>query len=445
MMMNGEIGLNSEPGLGSVFFFIAELGLDPLNNASYQLSQPNLKGMRVLVVDDNESARRVLHDQLSSLSFKVTTVASANEAFLTLETAEKPFDLILMDWSMPETNGLDAVKHIKNNIQLSKMPAIIMVSAYAQEEVAKEAEKIGLDDFILKPATPSALFDSIIKVMTPATSTAKTTPKTNMENKALKGAVLLVEDNAINQQVAEELLKSFGLTVEIAANGLQAVQKITQQSTHKKMFDAVLMDIQMPEMDGIQATQEIRTHPQYKDLPIIAMTAHAMVGDKEKSLHAGMNEHITKPIDPDELYSTLKCWLQPSDSDAIIAPVHTLLEDMTPLPDYSDNLDVDWGLKRVGGNRALFSKLLREFHQDHHNDIKLLHDAFDNSQADIAPRIIHTIKGVASNIGAHKLQQQCSVLEQRIHSGQEYRTALDGFNHEFTALMNELRQFDNKQ
>ena len=444
-LMNGEIGLKSKPGKGSDFFFFAEFGLDPQNNTSYQLTQPNLRGIRVLVVDDNESARCILRDQLASLSFKVTTVVSANEAFSTLETAEKPFDLILMDWSMPEINGLDAVRHIKNNLQLSKTPAIIMVTAYAQQEVTREAEKIGLDDFILKPATPSTLFDSIIKVMAPAASVTKATPKTNQEHKALKGSVLLAEDNAINQQVAEEILKSFGLTVEIAINGFDAVQKVTQQSSHKKAFDAILMDIQMPGMDGIQATQEIRAHPQYKDLPIIAMTAHAMVGDKEKSLNAGMNEHINKPIDPDELYKTLKRWLQQTETEAHSPPTHTQLKDMTPLPDYSDNLDVDWGLKIIGGNRALFSKLLKEFHQDHHNDINLLHQAFDSNQIDVAQRIIHTIKGVTSNIGAHKVQQQSDVLEQFIHSGDDYSTALDSFDHEFTALMNQLSQFDKQQ
>lgn len=444
-MMNGEIGLKSEANQGSNFFFFAEFGLDPQNNKSYPLSHPDLRGLRVLVVDDNQSARCVLRDQLASLSFKVTTVVSANEAFSTLETAEKPFDLILMDWSMPEINGLDAVKHIKNNIWLNMTPAIIMVTAYAKEEVAREAEKIGLDDFILKPATPSTLFDSIIKVMAPATSITEPLAKTKLEHKALKGSVLLAEDNAINQQFAEELLKSFGLTVEIAANGLEAVQKVTQQSTHKKSFDAVLMDIQMPEMDGIQATQKIRANPLYKELPIIAMTAHAMVGDKEKSLNAGMNEHITKPIDPDELYNTLKRWMQSSDSDINTSPIYTQLEDTPPLPDYSDSLDVDWGLQRIGGNRALFSKLLKDFYQDHHKDLKSLEVAFDSKQIDIANRIIHTIKGVASNIGAHKVQQQCSVLEQRIHSGQDYSTALEHFKHEFTALMNELRQLDKQQ
>lgn len=439
VMMNGVIGVESESGQGSNFFFFAEFGLDPQSKTPHHLPQPDLRGLRILVVDDNETARNVLRDQLASLSFKITTVSSAKEAYSTLVTSEKSFDLILMDWSMPEINGLDAVKHIKSNIQLSKIPAIIMVTAYAQEDVVKEAEAIGLDGFILKPATPSTLFDSVIKAMKPSLiePIEKTTPITQL----LNGSVLLVEDNSVNQLVAKEILSSFGLKVEIAVNGLDAVHKITQNTDSTSAFDIVLMDIQMPEMNGIQATQEIRKNPLFKDLPIVAMTAHAMVGDKEKSLNAGMNEHITKPIDPDELYKTLKRWLQPSNSHTSNTVILTHQNDMTLLPDYSDSLHVQWGLKRIGGNRSLFYKLLKEFHQDHHNDIQLLQHAIDTNQIETAKRIIHTIKGVTGNIGAHKLQQLASELEQGINSLDDYATALSLFTQEFIILMTEFESF----
>ncbi len=438
-MMNGIISVESEPGQGSNFFFFAEFGLDPQYKTPHQLLQTDLRGLRILVVDDNETARNVLRDQLASLSFKITTVSSAKEAYSTLATSEKSFDLILMDWSMPEINGLDAVKHIKSNIQLSKIPAIIMVTAYAQEDVVKEAENIGLDGFILKPATPSTLFDSVIKAMKP--SIIETIEKTPPVTQLLNGSVLLVEDNSVNQLVAKEILNSFGLKVEIAVNGLDALHKITQNTDSTSAFDIVLMDIQMPEMNGIQATQEIRKNPLFKDLPIVAMTAHAMVGDKEKSLNAGMNEHITKPIDPDELYKTLKRWLQPSISQASNAVILSHQNDLTPLPDYSDSLNVQWGLKRIGGNRSLFYKLLKEFHQDHHNDIQLLQHAIDSNQIETAKRIIHTIKGITGNIGAHKLQQLASELEQDINSLDNYATALSLFTQEFILLMTEFEKF----
>ena len=430
-LMNGAIGVESEVGAGSDFFFFAEFGLDPNNQATHQSAFPDLRGLRILVVDDNITAREVLRDQLASLSFKVTTVCNATEAYDLLESHEKSYDLIMMDWSMPEINGLDAVKHIKKNLHLNKMPAIIMVTAYAQNDVAEEAKSIGIHDFILKPVTPSTLFDSIIKAIKPAA--VKSVGKTADEHKLISGHILLAEDNSINQQVAQELLNSFGLQVEIAVNGLDAVNKITQ---HPNAFDLVLMDIQMPEMNGIQATQAIRKHQQFKDLPIIAMTAHAMVGDKEKSLAAGMNEHITKPIDPDELYNTLSLWLQPlAESTSAIEIDHT---DMTPLPDYSGSINVAWGLKRVGSNRKLFNKLLNEFHQDHHNDLQRLQQAFDNDQLDDAKLIIHTIKGVSGNIGAQKLQQHSEELEQSIQSNSAITEALSHFSQSFTALMTEL-------
>ncbi len=434
-MMNGKIGVDSEPGKGSHFFFFAEFGLDPLHNKAYQLPQPDLRGLRVLVVDDNATARNILRDQLASLSFKVTSVACAKQAYSTLRESEKPFDLILMDWSMPEINGLEAIKYIKNQIQLSKIPAIIMVTAYAQEEVINESQEIGLEGFIVKPVAPSTLFDTIIKALKPSLMPVK--PNSRVENKSLSGSVLLVEDNRINQQVAEELLKSFGLSVDIAVNGLEAINKVSQCPI---AYDVVLMDIQMPEMDGIQATKEIRKSLQFKDLPIIAMTAHAMIGDKEKSLQAGMNEHITKPINPEELHRVLAHWLV-HDIENKMIPTITSQDSYILLPDYSENLDVEWGLKRVGGNRALFSKLLKEFYQDHQSDITLLELATAEKRNQDVSRIIHTIKGVAGNIGARKLQKSSLELESVTAKGEDNTVTLACFYQDFTRLLDELEQF----
>lgn len=235
-LMNGTINVESEPGKGSHFFFLAEFGLDPLHNRAYQPPHPDFQDLRVLVVDDNATARHVLRDQLASLSFKVTSVVSAKQAYSTLRESGKSFDLILMDCSMPEINGLEAVKYIKKQIRMSKVPAIIMVTAYAQEEVIKESQAIGLNGFISKPVTPSTLFDTIIKALKPNISSAA--PNIQVENKRLSGSILLVEDNKINQQVAEELLKSFGLNVDIAINGLDAVNKVTQPSVKNNAYDA---------------------------------------------------------------------------------------------------------------------------------------------------------------------------------------------------------------
>ncbi len=440
-LMHGEIGLESEVGVGSEFYFFAEFGCE-IQTESYGYSlQPNMRGLRVLVVDDNATARQVLCDQLASLSFKVTTVNSATEAYAVLQTGSRVFDLILIDWSMPEINGLEAVKYIKSQLHLSAIPAIIMVTAYAQNQIVQEAEAIGLDGFVVKPVTSSTLFDAIINALQPV-AINKPKAKQTLELVQLEGRVLLAEDNLINQQVAEELLTSFGLSVTIANNGMEAVECVTQQAGQ---FDVVLMDIQMPEMDGIQATKEIRKLSEYHHLPIIAMTAHAMVGDKEKSLQAGMNEHITKPIDPDELYRTLMRWLKPvtQNTPEMTKPEQTH-GDCIVLPDYSENIDIDWGLKRVGGNRKLFAKLLCEFYQDHRLDMELLNKALFMPESDEAQRIIHTIKGVTGNIGAQKVPEICIALEQDILRSGDYEQNLTVFKDYFSALMNELSAF-NKQ
>jgi len=438
-LMQGDIGLESEVGVGSEFYFFAEFGCEvQMKNKGYSL-QPDMRGLRVLVVDDNATARQVLRDQLASLSFKVTSVKSAMEAYAVLQKSSKVFDLILMDWSMPEINGLDAVKYIKNQIHLSTIPAIIMVTAYAQEQVEQEAHVIGLDGFIVKPVTASTLFDAVMNALQP-TIVSRIKAELPLDNLKLEGRVLLVEDNIINQQVAEELLKSFGLTVAIANNGIEAVDSVIQQSGQ---FDVVLMDIQMPEMDGIQATKEIRKLSEYKDLPIIAMTAHAMMGDKEKSLQAGRNEHITKPIDPEELYRTLMRWLKSvTDSVSKINKPEQKHEPFIALPDYSENIDIDWGLKRVGGNRKLFAKLLCEFYQDHRLDIELLAKALLMEDKGEAQRIIHTIKGVTGNIGAQKIHEICIALEQDILSSEDYELNLTAFKKGFSELMDELSEFN---
>jgi len=435
-LMNGSIDVKSKKGQGSTFFFFIECGISLQQKRQHPL--PDLRGIRVLVVDDNITARNVLRDQLASLSFKVTTVASAKEAYSILHNEEKSFDLILMDWSMPETNGLDAIKYIKNDLELNKIPSIIMVTAYAQDDVTSEAEKINLDGFIVKPATPSTLFDTIIRVLSPSLSTPTFRPQTKQP---LSGFVLLVEDNKINQQIAEEILKSYGLTVEIADNGLEAVNKTLKQANTDSPVELILMDIQMPIMDGIEASKKIRSNPLFKKLPIIAMTAHAMTGDKAKSLAAGMDEHITKPIDPSELYKVLNQWLENSTVNANLQTRKIIPADITLLPDYSESLDVEWGLNRIGGNRKLFSKLLKDFYLDHHDDIQKLHLAFNQNQLETAKRIIHTIKGVSGNIGARKLQQQSSQLELTINSGNNYSADLKLFDQLFTDLMHELNQF----
>jgi two-component system sensor histidine kinase/response regulator len=202
-----------------------------------------------------------------------------------------------MDWKMPGMDGIEASRRIKNHEGLSKIPAIVLVTAYGREEIMQQAEEVGLEGFLLKPVNPSMLFDTIIQAFGEAVpETSRVAQRHEQEanrSKHIRGAnVLLVEDNEINQQVAKEILEGAGLNVTLANDGQEAVNAVKENN-----YDVVLMDVQMPVMDGYTATREIRKDGRFKELPIIAMTAHAMAGDREKSIEAGMNDHVAKPID----------------------------------------------------------------------------------------------------------------------------------------------------
>ena len=283
-----------------------------------------MRGKIVLVVDDSATSRSILKEMLESFTFDITVAATGPEGIAELENAneDKPFELVIMDYKMPGMDGIEASRHIKNHKLLSKIPPIILVTAYGREEVMQQAEEVALDGFLLKPVNASMLFDAIMQAFgeaLPETSRAAQSHEKEAEAfESIKGAnVLLVEDNEINQQVAREILESAGLKVDLAADGQEGVNAVKENN-----YDAVLMDVQMPVMDGHTATRKIREWEggmwnEGKDpIPIIAMTAHAMAGDEDKSLEAGMNGHVTKPIDPDQLFSTLQNWIKPREKPA---------------------------------------------------------------------------------------------------------------------------------
>jgi len=306
---------------------------------------------------------------------------------------------------------------------LSKIPAIVMVTAYGREEVMQQAEQVGLEGFLLKPVSPSMLFDATMQAFGEAVpEISRITQKKEQEAEALKhiqGArVLLVEDNEINQQVAKEILEGAGLNIELAINGQEAVNAVKENN-----YDAVLMDVQMPVMDGYTATREIRKDKHFKDLPIIAMTAHAMAGDEDKSLEAGMNGHVAKPIDPDQLFATLQEWIKPSEKRAQVkkaeVPVERPESDKTvpeeeELPEDLPGFDLSDGLKRLQGNKRLYRKLLLSFATDYcgvANDIRIALDAKDFERTH---SLVHNIKGLAGNLSATDLQAASVNLEKLV-------------------------------
>jgi signal transduction histidine kinase/DNA-binding response OmpR family regulator len=432
-MMGGEIWVESESGRGSTFSFTANFGLGKERAKKRFRPASDLRGMKVLVVDDNATSMSILQEMLESFSFKVSLAASGEEGIAELESAskDKPFELVIMDWKMPGMDGIEASQQIKDHKNLSKIPPIIMVTAYGREEVMQQAEEVGLEGFLLKPVNPSMLFDTIMQAFGEAVpETSRVAQRKEQEVKALEniqGArVLLVEDNEINQQVAKEILEGAGLNVSLANNGQEAVNAVKENN-----YDAVLMDVQMPVMDGYTATRKIREwetevrgqktedrkegsalSPQSSELPIIAMTAHAMAGDEDKSLEAGMNGHVTKPIDPNQLFATLQKWIQPGEKRAQVQKLEISTEgpeavqaipEEDELPEYLPGFDLADGLKRLQGNKKLYRRLLLSFATDYGgaaNDIRIALEAKDFERSH---SLVHNIKGLAGNLAATDL------------------------------------------
>jgi CheY-like chemotaxis protein len=289
-----------------------------------------------------------------------------------------------------------------------------MVTNYGREEIMHQAEKVGLDGFLLKPVSPSVLFDAIMQAF--GEDVAGRSPVTegvaDAEARALitlKGArILLVEDNDINRQVASEILTSVGVLVTPAGNGQEALQAVATND-----FDAVLMDVQMPVMDGYEATRRLRQDPRFQTLPIIAMTAHAMAGDREKSLVAGMNDHVTKPIDPEALFRTLEQYVGKQAVGRRMTPVTGKAKvegEMEAIP-LLDGIDTNLGLKRLLGNQRAYVNILRKFGQDFENVAETIKNLAASEKEKEAAILAHTVKGAAGNIGATELQGAAAAME----------------------------------
>jgi len=332
---------------------------------------------------------------------------------------EKPYDLILMDWEMPGMDGIATSKRIKSNPSLDKIPAILMVTAHGREEIRKQADKTGLDGFLNKPVNRSLLFDTILEVfgkkIKDKSCLLKEKPEPIQGLDQIRGAkILLVEDNKINQQVAKELLEHEEFFVEISNNGEQGFERV-RQSNPDDFFDAVLMDIQMPVMDGHTATREIRNlKSRNRNLPIIAMTAHAMTGEREKCLESGMNDYVSKPIDPKELFSTLVKWIKPQKRSFPGKDKHKKIVSEELLVNIA-GIDIAEGLERIGGDMNFFRQLLKDFHNDYKDRIYDIREAVKNYDYETAGRIAHTLKGVGGNISANALFESASKLEKAIN------------------------------
>ncbi|MNK47441.1 Signal transduction histidine-protein kinase BarA [compost metagenome] len=416
-MMEGEIDLVSEAGVGSTFFFTARFGLAAVPRDNLLLPQ-QFHGLRVLVVDDNPSAREIFVSMLTALGFEARAVlggALAIGAVAQARAEGRPYGLVLMDWKMPGMNGLDTLAGIRADAAgIDATPACIMVTAFHREALLEAARQrdLPLDGVLNKPISASTLLDQIAFVFGGVTGQSRKTQRQSSyrdDERALRGAwLLLVEDNEVNQEVAQHILNDAGIRVDIAGNGAIALAKIAENA-----YDGVLMDCQMPVMDGYQATRKLRQDPRYSNLPVIAMTANAMVGDKEKCLDAGMNDFIAKPIDVAQLFGTLARWIAPATPQEMAAVV---AQPEAELPVIA-GLKMAEAMRRVGGNAALMRKLLDRFVETQFDAMQRIVAAIENNQLETAIREAHTLKGLAGNIGAGGLADSAARVEHLLSLG----------------------------
>ena len=409
-MMGGEIVVDSEPGRGSRFHFSLRLGLQSAEATAPPpaLCHEGLRGARVLIADDNACARDVLTGMATALGLAVDTAADGQDALRRVALADEhnqPYRLLLLDWQMPVMDGLECARQLSQRASRHSTPAVLMLTAFSRDEVLRRLDQqhLAVGALLTKPITPSTLFDACVAALGMAsfrpTRTARREEALQGHRTQLSGArVLLVEDNAINRELALDLLSQAGIVVGVACDGREALEILARES-----FDCVLMDCQMPVMDGYAATRALRQQPHLKKLPVIAMTANAMVGDREKVLAAGMNDHIAKPIKVDEAFATIARWVRPGAQPDPLAGL--------------SGIDVQTGLCGLNGNRTLYAHLLRMF-RDSERDFPARFDAARAAgDTAAAQRMAHDLKSIAGSLAMHEMQQAATALEDACANG----------------------------
>lgn len=413
-MMAGKIWVESEYGVGTVFHFTAQFGVQENPVPRRMLHAEELNGRHILIVDDNAAAREIMANLIEGFGMQAQTANSGKEAEAVLAQGDpgRPYDLLLIDWKMPQQDGITTLQLLNQNPDTDCPPAI-MITGYSRDEALAEAKLKGVhfESVITKPVTASGLLEAIGHALhlgiQPDHQVSVKSPVTATEN--LQGArVLLVEDNEMNQELATELLQQVGIEVNIANNGQEAVEHLERDA----LYDLVLMDCQMPVMDGYQATARIRKMPTAMHLPIIAMTANAMTGDKEKVLNAGMNDHLAKPINIDVMYETLARWIKPEHSNTKqIVDEEELKKEYQALCEIA-RIDLEAGLAMTKNNCSLYRRMLVMFYENQREFRQQFEQACQEKNNETAIRLAHTLKGTSATIGATDLQQLAETLEQ---------------------------------
>ena len=428
-MMDGRIWVESELGKGSTFFFAVKLRKRRQEPSRVFSPPPELRFLHVLVVDDCEESRTIVSHYLESFGYTVEVADSGKSALTMIENREKqgtPFNLVLLDWLMPEIDGLEVSRRIRE--RNANPPPIIMMTAFGSDMEKEEAEKIGVQAFLIKPIYQSTMFNAIMdafgkekhKKLRPK---YRLTTDSTVHKRRLKGfRILVVEDNPTNLEIAVAILESAGIITDTASNGREAVEKI-----FKNQYDAVLMDVQMPEMNGLQATRKIRSELSLMDLPIIAMTAHAMRGDEEKCMAAGMDGYVSKPVDQARLFQLLWRLLKnrrpvlemkplPSESEM---ETESSVSNGRALPDKVPGIDIREAIEKLNLEPEIYRKILSGFRKNSLDIVESVKKALEENDMDRIVAMAHTLKGSSGNIGAQELFNASRELETAASKGSD--------------------------
>jgi len=409
-LMGGKIWLESELGRGSTFHFTARLGVPSSKGIVRRDLDPEiLSDLLVLIVDDNKTNRIILAEMLVRWGMRVEEAEGAEAALATLERFQRngrQFSLIISDLHMPGVDGCGFAGRLRTNPVFTQIPFLLLSSSSPQSQAMK-CRELGIAASLMKPVQPSELFDAILNAVSVLPTEEKQDQPVALSSpeRRTRMKVLLAEDNAVNRTLARKLLEKQGHTVVIAENGRQALEAL-----HRESVDLVLMDVQMPEMDGLEATRAIRAKEKGTGAhqPIIALTAHAMKGDRERCLAAGADDYLTKPIHTPELHAALER-IQGAEIAEAPSPA-------APAPS-TDSFDLATALQRVEGDRELLEEIVRIFVEECPKIIADIHHAFATSDARLLERLAHTLKGSASNLGALAVPRSAAELEQKARAG----------------------------
>ncbi len=419
-LQGGTLRVESEPGVGSSFFFTVNFEISSEQYEPLADQALSLEGMKVLVVDDNQMSREILCSMLESCDLRVTPADSGKAALDILQNnpAEDPYRIILLDYKMPGLNGIETAKLIRQKYapDIANGAVIMMVTAYSKEAIQQGLENHGIQAFVTKPVTPPSLLRMMISVL----KNQETSKEMQIDERStvqrqqhnLSGArVLVVEDNSTNQMIMLELLAQIGIAAVCAGDGQEAVGLVSSSP-----FDLILMDLQMPIMDGYEATRQIRQMKSAAELPILAVTAHAMAKDRERCLAMGMNGHVSKPVHPNELYATLAQWIKPR-SKPVNVQRPQIQDGITP--DTLTGINMAEVLERFSGNQTLLRTVLIDFHSKNLSTMGEIRQAIQAHDDERVGFLVHTLKGVAGNIGAEALAATARELEETIKQGRE--------------------------